>query len=90
MEILDGPTIFWLFTLGIILGAAAKLAMGDKGLNIFTNIAFGVAGTLIVGGIGIELRIPGSLLFALMGSISILFLANVFFLQEDHEESSQH
>ena len=90
MEILDGPTIFWLITLGLILGAAAKVAMGNKGLHIITNLAFGVAGTLIVGGIGIELRIPGSILFALMGSISILFLANVFFMQEDHEESPEH
>lgn len=85
MENLDGATLFWLITLGMVLGAAAKLVLGNKGLHIMTNIAAGVFGTVIVGGIGIELQMPGSLLFGILGSLSILFLANVFFLQEEHE-----
>ncbi len=89
MENLDGATIFWLVTLGLILGAAAKVVLGSKGLQIGTNLAAGVIGTVSIGAFGIILQIPGSLLLSVLGGISILFLANVFFLQEDHGESDE-
>lgn len=85
MENLDGVTLFWLITLGMVLGATAKVVMGKKGLKIMTNIVAGVLGTVIIGSIGIELQIPGSMLFGVLGGLSILFIANVFFLQEEHE-----
>lgn len=85
MENLDGATLFWLITLGMLIGATAKVVMGNKGLKLMTNLAFGILGTLIVGGIGIELEIPGSMLFGVLGGLSILFISNVFFLQDEHE-----
>lgn len=85
MENLDGETLFWLITLGMIIGATAKVIMGNKGLKMLTNLAGGILGTLIVGGIGIELQIPGSMMFGALGGMAILFIANVFFLQEEHE-----
>lgn len=85
MENLDGETLFWLITLGMIIGATAKVIMGNKGLKMLTNLAGGILGTLIVGGIGIELQIPGSMMFGVLGGMAILFIANVFFLQEEHE-----
>ncbi len=87
MEILDGATLFWLFTLGLLIGATAKVVMGSKGLKLMTNILYGIAGTVIVGGAGIELQIPGSMLFGVLGGLSILFVANVFYLQDEHEAS---
>lgn len=85
MEILDGTTIFWLIALGMVIGAAAKVIMWNKGLTIYSNLIAGVLGTVIVGAFCIELQIPGSMMLSLMGGVSILFVANVFFLQEEHE-----
>lgn len=85
MEILDGATLFWLFTLGMLIGASAKVVMGSKGLQLMTNLFFGIVGTVITGGAGIALQIPGSMLFGVLGGLSILFIANVFFLQDEHE-----
>lgn len=86
MEELNGATIFWLITLGLLIGAAAKVVMGNKGLSMASNLIGGVLGCLIVGSIGIEMQIPGSLSFAVMGSLAILFLGNVFFVQPEIEE----
>lgn len=86
MEELNVATVFWLITLGMLIGASAKLVMGSKGLSMMTNLIGGIAGTLIVGGIGIELQMPGSLLFGILGSLSILFLGNVFFVTSEMEE----
>ncbi|HKL18632.1 MAG TPA: hypothetical protein VJ905_06675 [Halalkalibaculum sp.] len=85
MENLDGTTLFWLVTVGMLIGAAAKVVMWNKGLTITTNIIAGVLGTVIVGGIGIELQVPGSMMFGVLGGLAILFIANVFFLQDEHE-----
>ena len=85
MENLDGTTLFWLITVGMVIGSAAKVVMWNKGLTITSNIVAGVLGTVIVGGIGIELQVPGSMMFGVLGGLAILFIANVFFLQEEHE-----
>lgn len=86
MEVFDGTTIFWLVALGLVVGAITKAFLGNKGVELTTNLAFGVIGSVIVGGIGIGLGLPGSLVFALLGSISILFITNVFHLQPEHAE----
>lgn len=86
MEELNGATIFWLFTLGMLIGATAKLVMGNKGLTLKSNLVGGILGALIVGSLGIEMQLPGSLLFAVLGALSILFLGNVFFVQPELEE----
>lgn len=84
MQELDGATIFWLFTLGMVAGAILKLILGeDRGLGLIANIVGGIAGSLIVGVIAIKIQMPGSLLLGLMGTMAILFLANVFFMEDD-------
>ncbi len=80
---LDGTTIFWLIALGMLVGGIAKLALGNRGVGFVANVIWGAAGSLIVGGIGVALQLPGSLLLAFLGSLSILFLTNIFYLQED-------
>lgn len=84
MQELDGATIFWLFTLGMVAGAILKLILGeDRGLGLIANIVGGIAGSLIVGIIAIKIQMPGSLLLGLMGTMAILFLANVFYMEDD-------
>lgn len=84
MHELDGEVIFWLISLGMITGAGIKLFLGnERGLGIITNIVSGVLSCLIVGILAIQIQMPGSLLLGLMGAMSILFLANAFYMQDD-------
>lgn len=81
MEVLDGTTIFWLCALGMLVGAAVKLVMWNTTVNLVSNLAAGVAGSVIVGGLTAALQLPGGLLFAFLGSLSILFILNVFHME---------
>lgn len=84
MEVLDGTTIFWLIALGMIMGAIAKLTMWNTTVELVPNILAGVAGSLVVGGVTVALHLPGGLLFAMLGSLSILFIVNIF-----HQETQE-
>ncbi|HEX6983080.1 MAG TPA: hypothetical protein VF181_09990 [Balneolaceae bacterium] len=88
MEALNGATIFWLITLGMIAGALVKVVMWKSTVDIVPNIVFGVLGTLIVGGITISLSLPGGLLFAFIGTLAILFIINVFNQPESSPEAT--
>lgn len=81
MEALTGATIFWLITLGMLAGAAAKVTMWKTTIDLLPNIIAGIFGTLVVGGLTISLGLPGGLLFALIGTLAILFILNVFHLE---------
>jgi len=84
MEEINGATIFWLLSLGMVAGGLMKLFLGnDRGLGIITNIIGGMLGTLIVGILAIQVSVPGSLLLGLMGTMAILFLGNVFYMEDD-------
>lgn len=86
MQELDGATIFWLISLGMVAGGGLKLFLGDeRGLGMITNLVGGILGCLVVGVLAIKLQVPGSLLLGLMGTMAILFLANVFYMEDDNE-----
>lgn len=78
MEVLDGTTLFWLLALGMLVGGATKLVMWNTTVALLPNLIAGMAGALIVGGLLVALQLPGGLLFAFLGSLSILFILNVF------------
>ena len=81
MEVLDGTTIFWLLTSGMLIGAAVKVAMWNTTIDIIPNLIAGAAGSVIVGGLTVALNLPGMLVFAFLGSLSILFILNVFHMK---------
>lgn len=83
MEVLDGTTFFWLLTIGMMAGAIANVSIWKKGVKLTTNLMFGIAGSVIVGGLTIALQLPGGLLYGFLGSLSILFILNVFHLQPE-------
>ena len=84
MEELNGAIIFWLITLGMVVGGVLKLFLGkERGLGIVTNLVGGILSCVLVGILAIKMQVPGSLLLGLMGTMAILFLANVFFMEED-------
>ena len=84
MQELDGEVIFWLISLGMVVGGSLKVFLGDeRGLGMITNLIGGVLGCLVVGTLAIKMQMPGSLLLGLMGTMAILFLANVFYMEDD-------
>lgn len=89
---INGATIFWLLALGMVSGSAIKLFLGnERGLGMITNIVGGMLGTLVVGILAIKINVPGSLLLGLMGAMAILFLGNVFYMEDDdHAHDIEH
>jgi hypothetical protein len=83
MEVLDGTTIFWLIAIGMVAGAIVKVGIWNDGVELVPNLIGGVIGSLVVGSISIALEFPGSLVFAFMGTLAILFIMNVFHLQPE-------
>lgn len=83
MEALNGTLLFWFISVGLLVGALTKVLLWNRGVKLVTNLVGGVLGAIVVGAISIFLEFPGSLVFALMGSISILFILNVFHAQSE-------
>ncbi len=84
METFSATTIFWLIVLGTTTGWIVGYLIGREGTSQMKNLIWGVVGSVLTGLIGLILNLSGVLLFALMGTLAILFLANVFHLH--HEE----
>lgn len=87
METLSATTIFWLIVLGATTGWVIGYWVGHEGVTLISNILWGTAGSVVIGVLGLYLQLSGVLLFALLGTLSTLFLANVFHLHhaEDME-----
>lgn len=83
MEALSGTLVFWFISVGLVVGALTKVLIWNKGVKLVTNLVGGVLGAVVVGVISVYLEFPGSLIFALVGSISILFILNVFHAQSE-------
>jgi len=83
MEAINGTTIFWLIALGMVAGAAIKVIIWNRGVELVPNLIAGVIGAVIVGCISIAMQFPGSSVIAFLGSLAILFILNVFNLQPE-------
>lgn len=83
MVVLDGTTIFWLIAIGMVVGAVAKLAMWNTTIGLVPNVVAGIMGSVVVGGVMVLFDLPGGFLFAMLGSVSILFMLNVFYQQRE-------
>lgn len=86
MEELNGTTIFWLIALGALVGFITKLILGERGLGMLSNVTGSAIGSVLLGGIIIVIGLPAPLMFAFLGCLALLFLMNVFNVQEDSHE----
>lgn len=80
METLSATTIFWLLVLGATTGWIVGYIIGREGITLVSNVIWGTLGALVIGLCGLFLNMSGVLLFAFMGTLATLFLANVFHL----------
>lgn len=78
MEEFNGITIYWLISIGLLVGFIIDLVMIKRGIGMIGNVFWGAAGSVIIGVVAIVLNLFAPLLFATIGSITFLFLFNVF------------
>ncbi len=80
METLSATTIFWLLVLGATTGWIVGYIIGKEGITLTSNVIWGMIGAPIVGVCALYVQISGVLVFSLLGTLAMLFLANVFHL----------
>jgi uncharacterized membrane protein YeaQ/YmgE (transglycosylase-associated protein family) len=78
MEELNGVTIYWLISIGLLVGYITDLVMIKRGIGVMGNLVWGAIGSVLIGVICILLGLFGPLIYAAIGSIAFLFLINVF------------
>lgn len=78
MEELNLVTIYWLISIGLLVGFAMDLIMFKRGVGLIGNIAGGVIGSVVIGVLLIMLGMYAPLIYAALGAVVFLFLVNVF------------
>lgn len=89
MEELSGVTIYWLISIGLLVGFVIDLVMMKRGISLTWNVLWGAVGSVIIGVIMIVLNVFGALIYAAVGSIAFLFLINVFSFDQTHSDSAR-
>lgn len=84
MEAITATSLFWFISLGLIMGWLTGKIIKEKGISLYANLVWGMAGAVISGSTGIIFEMGDGLLFAVAGTSCILFLVNVFHLH--HKE----
>ncbi len=82
MEAPFGVELFWMIALGLFIGFIAYFIYGDQGMGLRSSTFTGVAGAVVTGIIAALLEFSLPLVYAFLGSVSIIFIANAF-RQED-------
>lgn len=78
MEELNAVTIYWLISIGLLVGLVIDIVMIKRGIGMISNLLGGAIGAVIIGVSAILLNVFAPLIFAAIGSIAFLFLINVF------------
>ncbi len=80
METFTATTIFWLIVLGATTGWVIGYIIGHEGIPLISNVIWGLVTAPIIGVCALYLELSGVLVFAFIGTLATLFLANVFHL----------
>lgn len=89
MEELNGVTIYWLISIGLLVGFVIDLVMTGRGISLIGNVFWGAVGSVIIGVSMISLNVYGPLAYAGVGAIAFLFLVNVFSFDQEHKDSAR-
>ena len=84
MEQINGTHIFWFITLGLLVGWVFGITIKNEGRSLAANMTWGTVGAVLVGCFAIWLGLGDGLLFSFMGTLGVLFIANVF--HQHHKE----
>ncbi|WP_069130414.1 GlsB/YeaQ/YmgE family stress response membrane protein [Rhodohalobacter halophilus] len=83
MEELNSVTIYWLISIGLLIGFVMDLIMIKRGIGMIGNLIGGVLGSVLIGVVVVSIGLVGPLVYAAIGSIAFLFLVNVFSLHPE-------
>lgn len=89
MEELSAVTIYWLVSIGLLVGFVIDLIMMKRGISLVWNVLWGAIGSVIIGVVMIVLNVFGPLIYAAVGSIAFLFLINVFSFDQENKNSAR-
>lgn len=89
MEELNGVTIYWLISIGLLVGFVIDLIMMRRGISLIGNVFWGAVGAVIIGVSMVTLNVFAPLTYAALGSIAFLFLINVFSFDQEHKDSAR-
>ncbi|NBB77366.1 MAG: hypothetical protein GVY02_08305 [Bacteroidetes bacterium] len=78
MEELNAVTIYWLISIGLLIGFIIDLIMIKRGVGMISNVVGGAIGSVIIGVVMISLGVFAPLVYAALGTVAFLFLVNVF------------
>lgn len=87
MEELNGVTIYWLISIGLLVGLFVEILLMKRSIGLIRNAIWGAVGSVIIGVAMILLNMFGPLIYAALGSVAFLFLINVFSFEEVHKEA---
>lgn len=84
---MDGSTgaqIFWMVTLGLVVGALGHYIFGKRGVALIPSIIVAVSGSLVTGLASLILEYSMGLAYSVIGAMGFLFVVNTF-RQEERE-----
>lgn len=87
MEELNGVTIYWLISIGLLVGLFVEIFLMKRSIGLIRNAIWGAVGSVIIGVAMILLNMFSPLIYAALGSVAFLFLINVFSFEEVHKEA---
>lgn len=89
MEEINGVTIYWLISIGLLVGYVMELIIGKRGMKLTGNLIGGVIGSVVIGIMAIFLNLFGALVYATIGAVAFLFLCNVFNIHPVQREDTK-
>lgn len=89
MEELNLVTIYWLISIGLLVGLVVDIIMIKRGVGLIPNVISGALGSVIIGVFMIELMVFGALIYAAIGTIALMFLINVFSFDQEHNDHAK-
>lgn len=78
MSAISGTAIFWFVAQGMVIGWIFGKVVRHEGVTLNANVLWGILASVLTGSMGILMGHGDGLIFALAGTLAILFLVNVF------------
>lgn len=80
-----GAQLFWMISIGLLVGYVGHFAFLKYSMPTLLSIAVSTGGAVILGLVAHFLAFEMPLLYSWVGAITCLFVANVFLFQEASE-----
>jgi hypothetical protein len=84
MEQITWTLIIWQLAVGLFIGGTVGRFIEWEGISFYANIIWGAFSAVITGNIAVIFGIGDGVLYAMLGTVAVLFLVNVF--HQHHEE----